>query len=107
VGHLPVAEPVEVLAGDVHVPLSGTFLLEDEAQEGRLAGTGGAHQEDELTLFDGDVHMLECGPVLVLVDLGDVVEVDHGGSAPFLRGTRAVANGRNRVFHLVAARSGL
>jgi hypothetical protein len=61
----------------VDVTLARALLLEDEAQEGRLAGPRRTDEEHELALFDGDVHVLKGGSVLMGVDLGYVVEVDH------------------------------
>lgn len=77
---LPVGELREVLAEDVHLAVGGPFLAQDEPQEGGLAGAGGADQEDELALGDVEGDISECGPVLLRVGLGDVVESDHGST---------------------------
>src|SRR5215472_1209324 len=78
VRHLPVCESRQVLPRDVDAPLGRPLLLEDQPQERRLAGPGRTHQEDELTLVDREVDVLQRSSILVRVDLGDVVKIDHG-----------------------------
>src|SRR6266508_677173 len=81
-GHLPGGEAVELLAGHPDPARGGPFLLGEQAQEGRLAGAGLAHDEDELALVDLDrdiVEGLDVGPV----GLADVVELDHGAGLTF------------------------
>ena len=75
---LPVGQPGQVLAQDVHRPGVGALLAQDQPQEGRLAGAGRAHQEDELALLDLQRDVPQGRTVLLGVGLGDVVESDHG-----------------------------
>jgi len=57
----------------------GVVLLEQQPQEGRLAGAGGADQEDELALVDLRRHVIEGRPGAGRVELGDVLQFDHEG----------------------------
>ena len=70
-GHLPAGEPVDLLAGDVDLAAGGPRLAQHQPQERRLAGAGGADEEDELALLDLDVDVVErsavCWPAYVLV----------------------------------------
>src|SRR6266536_4608200 len=85
--HLPGGEPVQLLARHPDVPGAGPLLLDQQADEGRLAGAGLADDEDELALADLHRDVVE-GDDVVTVDLGDVVECDHGCEQPFaLRGS--------------------
>ena len=61
-------------------PVRRLLLLEHEAQEARLAGAGGADEEDELALEDLEAHRVERGPRVARVRLGDRVEANHGVS---------------------------
>ncbi|GAA3232326.1 hypothetical protein GCM10020256_47630 [Streptomyces thermocoprophilus] len=76
--HLPVGDAAEVLAQDVHLAVAGPLLAQDQPQEGGLSGAGGPHEEDELALLDLQGHIPEGWAALLGVDLGDVVESDHG-----------------------------
>ena len=78
---LPAGQPVEVLAEDVHGPGGRALLAQHQPQQRRLAGAGGADEEDELTLLDLEGAVLDRRPGLGRVQLGDVVESDHGGAA--------------------------
>src|SRR5690606_38392953 len=76
--HLPVGDTGEILAQDVHLAVAGPLLAEDQPQEGGLSGAGGPHEEHELALLDLQGDVTEGWTVLFGVDLGDVVESDHG-----------------------------
>ena len=96
-GHLPAGEPVELLAGDVDLARGGPRLAQHQPQEGRLAGAGGADEEDELALLDLDGDVVEGGAVLAGVRLGDVLESDHGGFSAGLGGQDEHADPRSSV----------
>ena len=81
-GHLPVREPGDVLAGDVDRALRRPLLAQDQSQQGRLARTRGPDQEDELALVDLERDVVERWPRLARIDLGDVVQPDHGVARP-------------------------
>jgi hypothetical protein len=75
---LPAGQPGQVLPGHVHLAAGGALLLEDEAEEGRLARAGLPDEKDELTLADLDGDVVESRPGLAGVELGDVLEADQG-----------------------------
>ncbi len=75
--HLPAGEPVDLLAGDVDAAAGRARLAQHQPQERRLAGAGGADEEDELALLDVDVDVVERRPLLAGVHRGDVLESDH------------------------------
>ena len=79
--HLPAREPVDLLAGDVHATRGGAVLTQHQPQEGRLAGAGGADEEDELALLDVDRHLVEGRVGVAGVGLGDLLEANHGPEA--------------------------
>src|SRR5919197_317259 len=84
---LPGGEPVELLAGHPEAARAGALLLDEEADEGRLAGAGLSDDEHELAL--GDVHGdIIQGDDRVAIDLGDMVEFDHAASNLSLSGLR-------------------
>ena len=87
---LPVGQAVQVLAEDVDHAGVGTLLPQHQPEEGRLAGAGRAHQEDELALLDLERDVPQGGAVLLRVELGDAVESDHVG-------TRVAGYGKSRV----------
>ncbi len=70
------AEPGQVAAADEDPPAGRLELLQQEADDRRLAGTGGADDEDELALLDHERDVAERRHVGV-VDLGDGFEDDH------------------------------
>src|ERR1035437_5812886 len=49
----------------------------DAAEQGGLAASGGPHNENQLALFDVQVHAAEHGPAAVLEPDTDVLEPDH------------------------------
>ena len=61
-------------------PLSGVSSRFIRRSMVDLPGAGGADQEDELALLDVGLGVAE-GDDLALVDLGDVFELDHGGTS--------------------------
>src|SRR5207302_1353551 len=67
--------------GHPHLALVGLLLFGDQAEEGGLAGTGWADEEDELAFLDVDVDIAQSNG-RALVGLGDVVELDHAGRGP-------------------------
>ena len=70
----------DVLAGDVDRAGGGAVLLQDQAQEGRFAGAGGADEEGEFATVDLKVDRIQRRPRLLVIDLGDIFETDHGPS---------------------------
>ena len=80
-GDLAAPQGAEVAPRDEDAPLGRLELLEDELDEGRLAGTGRPDQEDELALVDVERDVLQADHVPV-VDLGDVLEDDHALTGP-------------------------
>ena len=62
----------------MHLAAGGPLLLQDEPEEGRLARAGLPDEEDELALADLDADVVEGRPGLARVDLGDVLQSDHG-----------------------------
>ena len=77
VGHLAARDRAEVLPEHVDLALRGLLLLEDEPEEARLAGARRADEEDELATEDLDPDVVQGGPRLAGVGLGDGVESDH------------------------------
>ena len=75
--HLPAGQPVDLLAGDVDAARGGAVLPQHEPQEGRLAGPGGADEEDELALLDVDRDLVERRVGVAGVGLGDLLEANH------------------------------
>src|SRR6185437_8601269 len=67
----------QVIAGDEDAAVVRALLTENQPQEGGLARPGRADKEDELSLVDRHVDVLQGGPILVRVDLGDVLKLDH------------------------------
>ncbi len=74
--HPPPAEATDVLAGDEDLALVGLFFFVEQAQEGRLPRSRRSDEEHELTLLDVAVRLVQ-GEDLALVDLRDVLELDH------------------------------
>src|SRR5262249_9857584 len=76
IGNLRARQHPDVPAVDDDLPGAGRFLPEEELEQRRLAGAGGARQKDELSALDlaGDVRR---GGAEAPVLLRDVVEVDH------------------------------
>ena len=79
--HLAAAQRGEIAAGHQDAALSGFQLLQDQLDEGRLAGSGRADEEDELALRDVPGEVLQAHHVR-LVDLADVLENDHPTQPP-------------------------
>src|SRR5205823_10525165 len=69
-------EAGEVATADDDPTVRRLELLEEEADDRRLAGSGGADDEDELALLDHERDVLERADVGV-VRLRDAVEDDH------------------------------
>ena len=80
VRHLPARQLGDVLAGDPDPALLGHLLLVHQPEHRGLARPRGADEEDELALLDVDLGVTK-GDDLALVDLRDVLELDHGGSS--------------------------
>ena len=78
-----------------HAPMA--VLEKQEADDRRLARTGGADEEDELALVDHEGDVAEGDDVRV-VDLRDRVEDDHGAGARLDRRRRL--QNRRRDFGL-------
>src|SRR5205823_5032250 len=76
-GNLPRRELADVLAGDVDLTAGRLLLLQEQAQQRRLARTGRADHEHELALADLEVAVVE-GDNRVLVRLRDLLGFDHG-----------------------------
>jgi hypothetical protein len=91
VRHLPRRQGGQVAAGDEDAARRRALLPQHQAQEGRLAGTGGSDEEDELPALDLEVHAVERRSGTPRVDLGDVLEADQRA----LAGRRATP-GRRR-----------
>ena len=85
-GHAPAGDVGDVLAGHVDGAGGGAVLFEDEAQEGRFAGAGGADEEGEFATVDLKVDRIQRGSRLLVIDLGDIFETDHGPKYPAGRG---------------------
>src|SRR6478752_2811444 len=76
--HLAARQPGEVSAVDVYKPCGRFLLSKKKAQNGRFARTGWSDQKDELTLVDLDGNRVQSRTCPHRVDLGDVVERNHG-----------------------------
>ena len=76
-GTFQLRQPGQVLAGHVHLARARDLLLEQQAQERRLAGAARADEEDELALLDVDVDPVERGPRARGVALGHLLQPDH------------------------------
>ena len=74
--HLRVLEPGQVAAADEDPARARLELLQEQADHRRLAGAGGADDEDELALLDHEGDVVERDDVRV-VDLGHALEHDH------------------------------
>src|ERR1700761_3969499 len=75
---LPVRELRQVVASDEDAAIVRPLLAENQAQERGLTRAGGTDEKDELSLVDRHVDVLQGGPILARVDLGDVLKLDHG-----------------------------
>src|SRR6478752_532376 len=84
--HAPTGDVRDVLAGHVDGAGGGAVLFEDQAQEGRFAGTGGADEEGEFATVDLKIDRIQRRPRLLVIDLGDIFETDHGPKYPAGRG---------------------
>ena len=78
--HLGALKPAEVAPSDDDPALCRLDLLQQEPDDGRLPGAGGADDEHELALVDDERDALER-PDAGLVDLLDALEDDHRGAA--------------------------
>jgi hypothetical protein len=88
--HLAVLQAREVAAADDDLAARRLDLLQEELDQRRLAGAGGADDEDEFPLVDRERDTVERRHV-GLVHLRHVLEDDHRGRR---RGTRVVELGR-------------
>src|SRR5699024_1659420 len=75
--HLPGGDVGQFAPGDEHRPGGGALLAQHEPQVGRVAGTGGANEEDELTSYDFEGHSVQSGSGAAAVDLGHFLETNH------------------------------
>ena len=68
-----------VYIGDPEVLAArGRHLVQEELDDRRLAGTGGADEEDELTLLDTDADIVQRRPRRLRIRLRHVLELNHG-----------------------------
>ncbi len=75
--HLRGLEPAEVAPADEDAPRGRLELLEQQPDDRRLAGAGGADDEDELPLVDHERDAVQ-GDDVRLVHLAHVLDDDHG-----------------------------
>jgi len=75
-GHLALRQGAQVAPGHQDPPFRGFQFLEDELDEGGLAGARRPHQKDEFALADMAGEILEADHAEV-VSLADVLEDDH------------------------------
>jgi hypothetical protein len=78
VWHLPRRQLRQVASGDVHGAVRGLLLPQHELQERRLTRPRGTDQEDELASLDLERDVAQRWARRFVVDLGDVLELDHG-----------------------------
>src|SRR5262245_36742605 len=86
--HLRAPQRDQVVAEDLDVALAGQVVAVEEPEQGRLAGTAGARQDDELALGDPEGHVAQRrdlhGPDRV--HLRNPVNFNHGGRFDYSRG---------------------
>jgi hypothetical protein len=68
----------DVLAVHDDLALRGRDLVQQKLDDRGLAGTGGADEEDELTLLDPDADIVQRGPRRLRIRLRHVLELNHG-----------------------------
>ena len=79
-GDVPSGQRVDVKLRHPDIAVGRRLGPQQQPHERGLARAGRADQEDELTLVDLEVDVVQCGTRRRLVLLGDMVEGDHHGS---------------------------
>ncbi|MDT4874180.1 hypothetical protein FQZ97_1094660 [compost metagenome] len=82
---LPIVHPVDALAFDLDLAAGGRIQAADQVEQRGLAGTGRAHQGDEVAVRDVQVDAVQHLHLFgaALVGLGEVAEGDEGGHGWF------------------------
>lgn len=75
VGEVVFVEGADVVAGEAELAAGGDVEAAEDVHEGRLAGTGGPGDGDELVLLDPEGHPGERGDF----DVSGAVELGHVG----------------------------
>ncbi len=80
--HLPRRQTAQIVAADVDLTVGGLLLTQQQTQQCGFAGAGSAHQKDEITSFDVETDVVQCGTSALRIDLAHVFQRNQRHRTP-------------------------